>query len=222
MKGVVADAIKETGRIVMMEAMDEKEKETKLREERENNVIIYGIDEAEGGSKGARDEADKKFVDDLCTEINAEGIQTADIRRLGRKEAGRIRPIWIQWKEEEDKQKFMRSLKNLKDCDDKYQRIEVNHDLTPYQSNILKEARKKAKDMTAQSLSQGLLFRAVVQQTPNWEVKIVKAKAKEEQIRRISSRIEAANQMRENQTTEVRQKEVQPAPEATGDTEGTG
>jgi hypothetical protein len=28
MKGVVADAIKETGRIVMMEAMDEKEKET--------------------------------------------------------------------------------------------------------------------------------------------------------------------------------------------------
>jgi hypothetical protein len=136
---------------------------------------------------------------------------TADIRRLGIKTTGRTRPIRIQWKEEQDKETFMSSLKNLRDCDHKFQQIEVQHDLTPEQSKLVREAKKKAKEMTEEALSTGFLYRTVIQQSPNWEVRIQKMRAQENKIQTIKKRIEEEKQKAKQQETKK---------EETGNAEG--
>ena len=201
LREIMEETIRETGRQVMSEAIANDNSEAKLREDRNKNVIIYGVDEPTG-ERAVREEKDKIFVNGLLTEIEADQIEPKDIRRLGLKTEGKTRPIRIQWKEEADKETFMRLLVNLRNSEAKYNKIDVRHDLTPDQQKQVREARKEAKEMTAKTINTGFLYRVSIQRTPVWRAQITRVKAKEDQVARILKRIlEETNKQGQGSTT---------------------
>jgi hypothetical protein len=109
LREIMEETMRETGKQVRSVAINENELEVKLREERRKNVIIHGVDEP-SGSKTECDENDRIFINGLSTEIE---VEMEDIRQLGIKTEGKTRPIHIQWKDEANKEAFMKQLVNL-------------------------------------------------------------------------------------------------------------
>jgi hypothetical protein len=194
-KKIMEEAIRETGKEVMKDALKDTDKEAKLKDDKARNNIIFGVEEPSGDRK-EREEKDKVYINNLCTEMEADEAELEEIRRLGIKKVGKSRPLRIRWKSVEDKDDFMSKLGNLKNCEAKYRKIDIRHDLTPDQQKQLKEAKKEAKERTTDSISEGFLYRVTIQRAPNWETKVTRVKASEEQVARIVERITAERQRR--------------------------
>ena len=142
----------------MKEALNDTERETKLREDRSRNVIIYGVNEPTDNTRKEREEKDKVFVNHLCTEIEADEVEYEDVRRLGRKTEEKKRPLLIRWKSLEHKETFMSLLKNLDKSEDRYKKIDIRNDLTPEQNRQYKEAKKEAKELTTKEIESGFFI----------------------------------------------------------------
>jgi hypothetical protein len=71
------EAIRETGKEVMRDALNDTDKEAKLREDKKRNNI-YGV-EKPTGERGTREEKDKMYINNLCTEMEADDVEPEDI-----------------------------------------------------------------------------------------------------------------------------------------------
>ena len=112
--------------------------EQKDREERACNIILHGREE------NVNSKNDVLFLDEFLEEVRGKPQSIKLLKRIGKAES-KIRPIMISFHNEQDKQKTMMNLRNLKG--NKYfKEISVTEDYTVYERQIMKEYRKAARE----------------------------------------------------------------------------
>ena len=92
--------------------------ETKEREKRLNNVIIFNLLESNSQLKSNRLKHDRESVLELCTEVNKDFVDTdiIELHRLGDKAKGdKTRPVLITLSENEKKRGLLRKFFHLKE-----------------------------------------------------------------------------------------------------------
>ena len=119
----------------MMVNKNEELAEETVKKKRSNNLIIHGKEEV-----GVND--DNFFLDNLIKDLQIGAIATKQVERIGQKPAKR--PIKIVFNNEEDKEKVLNNLKNLKDIQI-YKGISITPDHTYSERMLIKEYYEKAK-----------------------------------------------------------------------------
>ena len=118
-------------------------KNEKLTEEADQkrcaaNLIIHGKDEEVGPND------DKKFINDLITDLQIGVINIKHTGRIGNKE-GRARPIKLVFNNEDERQKVYSNLKNLKG-NASYKGISIKEDYTFNERLLIKEFADQARE----------------------------------------------------------------------------
>ena len=91
---------------------------------------------------------DKTFCMKLLKEVLRLDVQESDMKsvfRLGKRDMA-DRPLMIQFREKELKNRMMKVLYKLKDADDNYRNISVTHDLTQLERSECKRFVEEAKE----------------------------------------------------------------------------
>ena len=88
-------------RAIMLTAKNEELAEEADRKRRAANLIIHGIND------------DKKFINDLITNLQIGVINIKQTGRIGTSNEGRVRPIKLVFDNEDVKHKVYSNLKNL-------------------------------------------------------------------------------------------------------------
>ena len=137
--------------------MDERSTETKERETRRNNVIIFGQKESGETLKGNRHI--KELVRTCNNTLNVV-LKTDDCVnsiRLDKIINGKPRPLKVTFKEAGTKQKIFTNLHKLKQAQkDEDEKLSIIHDLTPQQREEIKQLEKEAENKTKESGGGGL------------------------------------------------------------------
>lgn len=163
-------------RVIMQEAMEEKEKEDQGRQERANNIVIFSAKESQDKDREKRREDDQKFVKGFIEYIcDSQTVSVDKVARLGMREAGKNRPIRITFSSLEGKSRVLSNLSNLRDAPDEFANITVRHDLTPRQQEDFKKLVKIADEKTEALEDDKYHFR-VRSLGPHWDPKVVKLK----------------------------------------------
>ena len=126
------------------EVRDEMETERKEREERSENVVVYGMKESEEEDAERRKEYDKTKFMEMAREIDVE-VEEAEIKfRAGKKrEDGKPRPMIVKVKDDETKQRLLTNARKLARKEE-WKAVYVSPDLTWQQRE---EARKEEKKL---------------------------------------------------------------------------
>ena len=95
-------------RAIMLATKNEEMVEEADRKRRVKNLIIHNKNEL-------TPEHDKAYTQHLVKELKVGDIDVKQIERLGQKDNAKKRPIKIVFNNEEDKEKVLNNLKNLKD-----------------------------------------------------------------------------------------------------------
>ena len=117
-----------------------QERERKLRA---SNVIAHGV--IEGNDENNID--DEEFIDPLFGKIGVD-ITPQSMIRLGRQDQNKNRPLRIKMINENEKNKIMSRLSNLKDAEDRFKKISVTDDYTVEERQEIKCWVDKAKEKT--------------------------------------------------------------------------
>ena len=128
----------ENFRTIMMKTKNEELAEQKDKKERACNIIMHGKED------GDNKQEDVSFVNTLLQTVGG-NITPKSIIRLGRYDTNRKRPIKVILQNEENKDKIMDNLRNLKDKDE-YKGISITEDYTVSEREIIKEYSDKAKE----------------------------------------------------------------------------
>ena len=130
--------------------LKEKDDEEKARKDRMKNIIVHGLDEAEGADPLERRAKDIKEVQNILREFCEVELNDEDIvktMRLGKYDQTKKRPILIGIKTEERKREIFQNLHKLRNAPEN---ISVAHDLTKKQreelQELIKDARKKEEN----------------------------------------------------------------------------
>ena len=114
------------------------------------NIIVHGLDEAEGADPLERRAKDIKEVQNILREFCEVELNDEDIvktMRLGKYDQTKKRPILIGIKTEERKREIFQNLHKLRNAPEN---ISVAHDLTKKQreelQELIKDARKKEEN----------------------------------------------------------------------------
>ena len=110
--------------------LKEKDDEEKARKDRMKNIIVHGLDEAEGADPLERRAKDIKEVQNILREFCEVELNDEDIiktMRLGKYDQTKKRPILIGIKTEERKREIFQNLHKLRNAPEN---ISVAHDLT--------------------------------------------------------------------------------------------
>jgi hypothetical protein len=148
--------------------------EAKDRESRVLNVIMYGIPESAETDNDKRKEDDSKHVTAVLTEIEAHPSdqEQMQMRRLGKLEATKTRPILITVKEADTKKNILTNAKKLKKSQ-LYKGVGIAHDLTKCQREVLKNLQEEARKTSTPETKY-----IVIGNPDNWRV--VQKKEKEQ------------------------------------------
>ena len=138
-------------------------KEIKERESRANKLIIHGMKESESEVAQTRDEEDKEQVQRIMAEIDINETNIK-IRRLGKKEQGKNRPVQLTVKDAETKSKIIGNAKKLKNSAS-YKEIGISHDLTKLQREEIKNLRGQAREKSI-----GGKIHIVIGGPSNWRI----------------------------------------------------
>ncbi len=163
---------KEVSEVVKKTLVDQQKNE-KQRESREGNLILYRVAESAAEDATERKDEDTTFFNSLCCEALEVGrIEITNITRLGKKvEGSNPRPLKVNLKNMEDKDKIFKRLRRLKDADPKF-KISITHDLPPEDRKAVKamvlEAKEKEKN---QNEGGRWIFRV---RGPPWDLKIIR------------------------------------------------
>ena len=136
-------------KVLVKEAMTERNKDEKDIEDRKKNIILFNVPESREDTAEKRKNEDIFFFtlmhNSICDSNLTECITA---RRLGkRNEDNVIRPLLISVGSEFTKRKFFSRLYLLKDHA-KYSSINVSHDMTKDERKQTKELVEKAKKQT--------------------------------------------------------------------------
>ncbi|XP_021361462.1 uncharacterized protein LOC110455591 [Mizuhopecten yessoensis] len=144
------------------------------KKRRENNIIIFGVDEKE--DNGDAKHADLEIVTKMLKtcKVSAEGLNDIPkITRLGRKQQEKTRPILVSFGSIAYKSVFFKNIRNLQTNDD-YKSIRINNDLTKSEREGEAALRGEAKKRNEKETG-GFVHRV---KGPPWNRKIVKIKTK--------------------------------------------
>ena len=142
-------------RTLMRTTRNEEITEDKEKERRKRNIIVHGCETSdESKTKG--------FIETLFKDIGAESIVAKAINKIGKEEQSK-RPIIVEFQSEQDKDKIMRSLPNLKGKTE-YKGTSITDDYTVAERELIKEYRREAKELNAKNETGEYVF--VVRGTP--------------------------------------------------------
>ena len=156
----------------VMEVVKDQTTETKGREKRLNNVIIFNLPESNSQLKSNRLKHIRESVLELCTEVNNDFVDTdiTELRRLKKAKDDKIRPVLITLSKNEKKRGLLRKLFHLKESQ-KCKNIKIDHDKTKQEREELKKFYEEAKKQEAADKTGNYLFRV---RGPPWDRKIKK------------------------------------------------
>ena len=163
-------------------ALEETEKEKEERENRARNVVIFRAEELDTQVREDRVAKDKILIQELLREIGAEEVQVEDIRRLGKIEENRIRPLRIQLRNPEEKTLIMKRLNKLGDAPTHLKKLAVGHDLTPTQRVERTKLIKEAEAKTSRDSDKTMIHIVKSEPGPRWDPKIVRIKNRKETL----------------------------------------
>ena len=144
------DCPREDLKAIMMETKNAELTEEAEKKRRGRNLIIHGVEEKSWGSTG--EEEDKLFVKKLITNLQVGAISADTVERLGpdtaERENKKTRPLKVVLKTEEEQQKILRNLRNLKG-NVEYFGISIKEDYTYNERVLIRGYVEKAKAMNA-------------------------------------------------------------------------
>ena len=193
-KEIVKKAIEEEGthrqrRDVAIEAtngnandktMQETLKEVQDRRDRECNVMIFNAPEPETHLKEVREREDRELVIGLYNEVCGMQIDAqkdiTGVIRLGIRpmEEGKPRPLKVLLREKETKVGLFKNLWKLREAEEKYKTLSIQHDLTKKERE---EERKLMEESRAREARDEGKHKYRVRGPP-WARKIVQLKPK--------------------------------------------
>ena len=124
-------------RNIMMATKNEERAEEADRKSRGKNLIIHGKEEIEPNT-------DKEFVDNLIKELQIGVVNVQLVDRIGQVTQGRKRPLKMVLNNEEDQQKVLHNLTNLKGKPS-YKGISITEDYTYNERILIREFAEQAK-----------------------------------------------------------------------------
>ena len=134
---------------VQREVVAQAASELKEHNERKRNSIVFNVPESPSNLKTVCKKDDLEMILGLCERCDQfESDEIVDVKRLGRKTQGEIRPVVVTFKEEQSKARLMTSLYNLRDADAPYKTMRVQHDLTPAEREQEKKLVQEARELT--------------------------------------------------------------------------
>ncbi len=125
--------------------------EEKDKESRKNNIIIYRMIESVAESNVDRQKDDVRACVQLVRNallLPCDENEFKRIFRLGKKEAGKDRPLLVEFKNNVLKNHVMESLGRLKDAEDEFKRLSISHDMTKTERDETKRLVQQAKERT--------------------------------------------------------------------------
>ena len=137
---------------------------TVITNEREGNIIIYGLEEVGDNA------IDENKVKDVFDAVNMK-YKPISMYRLGAKQEDKIRPLMVCLQSKEEKGDFMSKLWKLKYARDKFKRISITHDYTLEERKTIKEWVKEAK---RRNMNENERYTWKVRGTPKTEMRIIK------------------------------------------------
>ena len=139
----------------------EQNMESKDREKRLNNVIIFNLSESTSQLKTTRQQHDKEQILEMCTEINNNFTDTdvTETRRLGeaKENATGPRPVLITLTHI-DKKRTLRRFHHIRE-NDKFKNIKIDHDKTKQEREESKKLYEEAKRQEVADKSGEYLYR---------------------------------------------------------------
>ena len=157
-------------RKVVKEALDTQKKEEAEKDQRDMNLIIYRAEESTEEDGEKRKEHDNKFFKDLCVEALGIGeIATKDVRRLGKPEKDKKRPLRITFEHKSQKELVMKNAKELSEAETKFKETSISYDYSKEERAKIKEKVEEAKEMGKNDLNYVYKVRG-----PPWDLKIKK------------------------------------------------
>ena len=145
-----------------------RENEEKDRQNRRNNIIVFGLPESKSTDNEQRKMHDIEKIIRLTknmVNINEEEISKAI--RLGKE---KDRPLLITLKREEIKRELFKNLNKIRDAEEPFNKVTITHDLTKKQKDELKKLINQAMKIEEEDQSGEYIYR--VRGTPwNWHIK---------------------------------------------------
>lgn len=146
----IKDCPREDLKAIMMETKNAELTEEAEKKRRGRNLIIHGVEEKFWGSTGK--EEDETFVKKLITNLQVGAISADTVERLGpdtaERENKKTRPLKVVLKTEDEQQKILRNLRNLKG-NVEYFGISIKEDYTYNERVLIRGYVEKAKAMNA-------------------------------------------------------------------------
>ena len=142
---------------IIIELRQEQEKEDRLKEEREKNIIIYKVHETEGTPLNDRKVKDATLVAKIMDQLNRGAIDVKSISRLGKfdpqmHKEGKTRPIKVSFHTKECRDSVMRNASRLADTTDpELTHIHIGYDLSQNELDIVKAKIEEAKQLSRES-----------------------------------------------------------------------
>ena len=165
-RNIPSSTASETIRTVINDDRNLQLIQNQQRKLRSNNLIIHGV-------KEENDHSDEDFVKEFTKDLGTD-FQPKLIQRLGTgtAENNKIRPLRITMNTEEEKDKIMSRLPNLKNSRDRIKKITVTEDYTVEERQEIKKWVTRAKEKTKEENDENITWK--VRGTPKNGLRLVK------------------------------------------------
>ena len=114
------------------------------RQKRENNIIIYGIEETLASESVTLNVQDKEFISSFLDSIEVDVVPKHAIR-LGKENTQSNRPVKVVLNNTDDKRKIMSNLNKLKNAEQSFRCLSVRDDYTIEERELIKTFTEEAK-----------------------------------------------------------------------------
>ena len=139
---------KRTVEEVITKSLKERDKDEKERQNRRRNIIVFELPKSKKSEPEDRKEEDiKKFVG-FCKgiiKINFDYTMIECIIKLGKAMDDKHQPLLVSLKEEDKKQDKFQNLNKIRESEVPFNKINIAHDLTKNQKEVLQEKLKRHK-----------------------------------------------------------------------------
>ena len=156
-------------------------KEMGERENKQDNLIVHGLEEPPDNIKDGKKRAEKDY-DNFQEVVDRIGvnIQVKDVvkfsRRLGEKKNSEPRPLQLGFKDKDARAKVLENAKKLKDEVEQFKKINIVIDLTKMQrdeeAKLEKEAKEKNEAMSDQEKAKNGYYKIVGKRGQRREVRV--------------------------------------------------
>ena len=151
-----------------------KTQEIRDKEDRRNNIILYGVPESQPGSYEEVMKHDHEYFLQMCEEVFGLDVTREDVKKLYRigRRGATARPLLIQLTSGMLKNNIMETTFKLRKTD-KYKQVIVAHDMTKMEREQCKRLVEEAKERETEETTGEYIYRV---RGPPGGMKIVKLK----------------------------------------------